>query len=164
MAPPKQPNHGSRRKGVTGTPGFDPLSTSPVDWEERDTSFLWSVERPCGLGGAERPLTHEAIYRRVLHQHAQAMGIEGKQASARTPCAPRRPPTPWIAAPTWARCRSGSATPTCRPPGPTTAAAPGPRIAPPSAWHIESTRTQTTRNKNRRLTKNTRESFTNGPN
>ena len=31
-----------------------------------------------------------------------------ESASARTPCAPRRPPTPWTAAPIWAECRNGS--------------------------------------------------------
>jgi hypothetical protein len=56
---------------------------------------------------------------------------------ARTPCGPRRPPTPWTGAPTWARSRSGSATPTCRPPGSTTGAAPGPKTAPLSMWGIE---------------------------
>jgi integrase len=35
----------------------------------------------------------------VLSKHAKAAGIDGK-ASGRTPCGPRRPPTPWIGAPT----------------------------------------------------------------
>jgi hypothetical protein len=50
-----------------------------------------------------------------------------EKASARTPCGPRRPPTPWTAAPIWARPRNGWATSKRRPPGPTTTAAPGPR-------------------------------------
>jgi hypothetical protein len=58
-----------------------------------------------------------------------------EQASGRTPCGPRRPPTRWTGAPTWARSRSGWGTPTCRPPASTTGVAPGPRTAPPSAWH-----------------------------
>jgi integrase/recombinase XerD len=105
--------------------------------EDADGPLFRPLKNPAGQGKTDRPLTHGAVYHQVLRKHAEAAGISTEKALARTPCRPRRPPTPWTGAPTWARSRNGSGTRTCPPPGSTTGAAPARRIVPPFAWPID---------------------------
>jgi integrase/recombinase XerD len=39
---------------------------------------LRHLKNPAGQGKTERPLTHSAVYHRVLRKHAQAAEIDGK--------------------------------------------------------------------------------------
>ena len=40
--------------------------------------LFWPLKNPAGRGTPDRPLTHGAVYHRVLRKHAHAVGIDGK--------------------------------------------------------------------------------------
>ena len=46
--------------------------------EDADGPLFRPLKNPAEEGGTNRPLTHGAIYHRVLRKHAQAAGIDGK--------------------------------------------------------------------------------------
>jgi hypothetical protein len=92
--------------------------------EDPDGPLFRPVKNPAGQGV---PIGRSPTWRFTTGSCATTPRPPGwiSPALARAPCRPRPPPTPWIAAPTWAKSRSGWGTRTCRPPGSTTAAAPG---------------------------------------
>ena len=100
--------------------------------------YVPAPEKPGGAGEDRlEPLTHRAVYHRVLRKYAEAAGIDGKsfgphalRATAATNALDRGADlaqSPGVAL----------GTPTCRPPASTTGAAPAPRTAPTSAWRTE---------------------------
>ena len=74
--------------------------------EDADGPRFRPLKNPAGRGRTDRPLTHGAMYHRVLKNTPRPPGSMEK-ASARTPCGPRPPPTPWTRAPISGKCRNG---------------------------------------------------------
>src|SRR3954452_11413876 len=46
--------------------------------QDADGPLFRPLKNPAGQGKTDRPLTHGAVYHRVLRKHAQAAGIDGK--------------------------------------------------------------------------------------
>jgi integrase len=46
--------------------------------EDAEGSLFRPLKNPAGQGKIDRPLTHGAVYHRVLRKHAKAAGIDGK--------------------------------------------------------------------------------------
>jgi integrase len=46
--------------------------------EDVEGPLFRPLKNPAGRGQTDRPLTHGAVYHRVLRKHAQAAGIDGK--------------------------------------------------------------------------------------
>ena len=74
--------------------------------EDADGPLFRPLKNPAGQGGTNRPLTHGAVYHRVLRKHAKAAGIDGNsfgphalRATAATNALDRGL--------TWAKCRNG---------------------------------------------------------
>jgi site-specific recombinase XerC len=103
---------------------------------DADGPLFRPLKNPAGRG---TPIASSPMGRFTTRSCANTPRRQGlmEQASGRTPCGPRPPPTPWTGAPTWAKCRNGWATPTSRPRGSTTGAAPAPKTVPPLGSHIK---------------------------
>src|SRR5690242_11681367 len=105
--------------------------------EDAEGPLFRPLKNPAGQGKTDRPLTHGAVYHRVLRKHAEAAGIDGTSFG----------PHAWRAtATTNALDRgadlaqgAGMAGPRqlSRPPASTTGAAPGLRTAPLFGWRIK---------------------------
>ena len=104
---------------------------------DADGPLFRPLKNPAGQGKTDRPLTHGAVYHRVLRKHAKAAGIDGKsfgphalRATAATNALDRGADLAQGA---------GMAGPhqLSRPPGSTTGAAPARRTAPLSGSRIE---------------------------
>jgi integrase len=114
--------------------------------EDADGPLFRPLKNPAGKEDTKRPLTHGAVYHRVLRKHAQAAGIDSisfgphaLRATAATNALDRGADLaqgPGMAL----------ATPTRRPPASTTGAAPVPRTAPPSGWGMDNGDSQSTSN------------------